>query len=65
MKLEKIREKLAIALYWTNLKMTEENFEDAVEIICMEVEEEKIEIDQAVDEWIKNTKINYPEYFIK
>lgn len=60
----KISEKLAVALYWAKLSLTEENFEGAVEMIEMDMEELKIDSDEAIDQWIKNTQENYPEYFI-
>lgn len=59
----KISEKLAVALDWAKLKLSEENFKGAVEMIEMDMEELKIDIDEAVDNWIKNTQANYPEYF--
>lgn len=60
---QKISEKLAVALYWAKLNLTEENFEGAVEMIEMDMEYMGIDMDEAVDQWIKNTKENYPEYF--
>lgn len=60
----KLEEKLMVALYWLGLGLTEENFEGAVEMIEMDMEELKIDSDEAIDQWIKNTKENYPEYFI-
>lgn len=60
----KLEEKLMVALYWSGLGLTEENFEGAVEMIEMDMEELKIDSDEAIDQWIKNTKENYPEYFI-
>ncbi len=59
-----LEEKLMVALYWAKLSLTEENFEGAVEMIEMDMEELKIDSDEAIDQWIKNTKENYPEYFI-
>lgn len=60
----KLEEKLMVALYWSGLGLTEENFEGAVEMIEMDMEELKIDSDEAIDQWIKNTQENYPEYFI-
>ena len=53
----KLEEKLMVALYWSGLGLTEENFEGAVEMIEMDMEELKIDSDEAIDQ-------NYPEYFI-
>ena len=61
----KLEEKLMVALDWAKLKLSEKNFEGAVEMIEMDMEELKIDSDEAIDQWIKNTQLNYPEYFEK
>lgn len=60
----KIAERLAVALDWAKVKLSEENFAGAVEMIEMELEYSDIEVDEAIDQWIRNTQMNYPEYFI-
>ena len=59
-----IRCKLEMALDWAKLKVTEENFEGALEMIEMDMEEMNIDMDEAIDQWILDTKENFPEYFL-
>lgn len=59
----KLEEKLMVALDWAKLNLTEKNFEGAVEMIEMDMEYMNIDSDEAIDQWIKNTKENHPGYF--
>ena len=62
--MEKILIKLSIALSWADLKIkNEDDFMAAAEQIEDDMAEEKIDIDEAVNNWIKNTLENCPEYF--
>ena len=59
-----LSKKLAMALDWAGLQVSDNNFEGAVEMIEMDMEYMDIDMDEAIDQWIRNTQENYPEYFL-
>lgn len=62
--MENIILNLEVALYWSGLKLqNNEDIYEAAELIQMDINYNGVDIYEAINNWIIETKANYPEYF--